>query len=150
VNALQGLGIDPREVALVGAEGGWGNYVGVLSDESLNRVYNAVDFVLMCSIYEGLGLPACEAMATGVIPVICADLPTREEFFPAAAFPEYLKVQPTPESVAAFIARYLNSPPAIMENMKNRLHQHYLDHWQARLSPAGVAGAILKVYNSLS
>jgi hypothetical protein len=25
-----------------------------------------------------------------------------------------------------------------------------LIHWQARLSPTGVAGAILKVYNSLS
>lgn len=146
--ALQTLDVDPREVGLVGAEPGWGNYIGVLDDRSLSYVYASVDFVLATGQWEGLNLPMCEAMACGAIPIICADLSTREEFLPSDLFPEYLDVAPDALSVAKFVARYLNSPEAMAE-MKERLYQHYQKNWADKLSGEGVARAIINVYKTL-
>lgn len=148
VAALAGLGIDELEVGLVGNEMGWGNYIGVQTDENLARLYNAVDFVMALGRLEGLNLPMVEAMAVGAIPVIANDLTTREEFLPSNIFPEYLDVDPNPVSVARFVAHFLNNETAMTE-MKKRLRNHYDTYWAHKLSPAGVAGAILEVYNRL-
>lgn len=148
VAALAGLGIDELEVGLVGNEMGWGNYIGVQTDENLARLYNSVDFVLALGRLEGLNLPMVEAMAVGAIPVIANDLTTREEFLPSNIFPEYLDVDPNPVSVARFVAYFLNNETAMAE-MKKRLRNHYDTYWAHKLSPVGVAGAILDVYNRL-
>lgn len=147
VAALAGLGIDELEVGLVGNEMGWGNYIGVQTDENLAKFYNAVDFVMALGKAEGLNLPMVEAMAVGAIPVIANDLTTREEFLPPFIFPEYLDVDPNPVSVARFVARYLNNDTAMAE-MKKRLKNHYDTYWAHKLSPKGVASAILEAYNS--
>jgi len=147
-HALQILGVSAREVALAGSEPGWGDYLGVQSDENLNRLYNSVDFVLASSRVEGLNLPVLEAMAAGAIPVVCRDMTTRTELLPSDIFPEYETVEPTPPSVASFIARYLNGAEAMAE-MKDRLHAHYLAHWREKTSGAGVADRILHVYKGL-
>lgn len=148
VGALQILGVPYKEVALVGNEPGWGDFLGVQSDDNLNRLYNSVDFVLVTSRVEGLNLPALEAMAAGAIPVLCRDLTTREELLPSTTFPEYLAVDPTPPSVAAFIARYLNNAGAMFE-MKERLFTHWLDHWAAKTREINVAQRIVEVYEGL-
>lgn len=61
---------------------GYGHYLGVVSDEQLNSLYNSVDYVLMPSAQEGLGLPGCEAILGGAIPIVCHDLSTFSEFYP--------------------------------------------------------------------
>ncbi len=146
--ALGILGINYREVALVGSDPGWGDYLGVLSDFNLNLLYNSVDFVLATSRVEGLNLPVLEAMAAGAIPVVCRDMTTRTELLPPDLFPEYQEVEPTGPSVARFIARYLNSSEQ-MVGMKIRLHEHYVTSWQEKTSGAGVARRILEVYQGL-
>lgn len=148
-NALQLLGIERECVALVGADPGWGAYLGVLSDENVNRVYNSVDFVLVPSHFGGIELPMIESMAAGVIPVVCNDLWTRAEFLLPALFPEYDDVAPNAQSIARFIAQYLEDGTR-MADMKERLHSHYAAQWAHHFSPQGVAGAILRVYDSIS
>jgi glycosyltransferase involved in cell wall biosynthesis len=149
--ALQILGASPLDVITVGGEPPFygGMYWGVASDQALRDIYHTVDFVLMPSASEGMGLPAIEAMAVGAIPVICCDLVTREEFFPSSVFPEYLSVEPTPQSIATFIARYLNNREE-MAAFKARLKTHFAQNWAHKMSGRGVAEAILKVYESLS
>ena len=148
VHAAQILGYQPSDVYLVGNEQGWGDYCGVLSDWNLNRVYNSVDFVLCTSKIEGLLLPAIEAMAAGVVPVVCNDMTTRRELFPPEIFPEYNAVDPNPASVARFMAMFLNSPE-MMAEMKNRLHQHFSKEWAHKVSGRAVAEAILEVYHKI-
>jgi alpha-1,3-rhamnosyl/mannosyltransferase len=46
--------------------------LGYLSDEALQRLYAGAAMLVYPSIYEGFGLPALEAMASG-IPVITSD-----------------------------------------------------------------------------
>lgn len=149
VHALQLLGVNYGQLALVGNEpGGWGEYLGVLKDADLTRVYNSVDFVLATGKIEGLNLPVLEGMAAGIIPVVCADMTTRTELLPPDLFPEYEDVHPTATSVSRFIAQYLGDNDAMML-MKARLHKHYLDTWYDRVSPVGVAAAIVKVYEEV-
>lgn len=148
VAALQLLGIPHTEVALVGNEGGWGDYLGVQSDANLNHLYNSVDFVLALGTVEGLNLPMIEAMACGVIPVCHKGLTTLDEFLPADLFPEYREVELTPPSVARFIARFRNNVPAKAE-MQERLHRHFVANWETKTRGVNVAQAILNVYKTL-
>lgn len=148
--ALQLLGYTPRDVVLVGNEPGWGDYLGVQSEQNLNVVYNSVDFVLCTSRVEGLCLPVIEAMACGAIPVVCNDMTTREELLPPDLFPEYNDVDPTPQSVARFIARLVNGDDQnLLANLKERLYLHFAETWADRVSGVAVAKAILDVHGRL-
>lgn len=149
VHALQLLGYQPSDVFLVGNEPGWGDYCGVLSDENLNRVYNSVDFVLTLGTVEGLSLPTIEAMACGAIPVVHNRMTTRRELLPPDLFPEYNAVDPTPESITRFIARFANDPAAMAE-MKNRLHAHYQKEWAHKLTGRAVAERIVEAARGIS
>lgn len=146
--AVQLLGYQPNDVYLVGNEMGWGDYCGVLSDESLNRVYNSVDFVLCTSKIEGLCLPVLESMAAGAIPVVCNDMTTRRELLPPDLFLEYSAVEPTVESLARFISRY-TSDPAAMAEMKERLYTHYQTNWAHKLTGRAVAERIVGVARNI-
>lgn len=147
--ALQLLGYTERDVALVGNEGGWGDYLGVLSDENLNVAYNSADFVICVGKIEGLCLGVCEAMAAGAVPLVCNDLTTLDELLPADLFPEFRYCLPHPASIARFIAHYVNDDSGTrLANLRGRLHDHYRTTWQEQTSPAGVAGRILQAYES--
>jgi glycosyltransferase involved in cell wall biosynthesis len=147
--ALQILGFTERDICLVGNEGGWGTYLGVLNDQNLNIVYNSVQFVLCTSEIEGLCLPVVEAMACGAIPVVCKDLTTREELLPSNIFPEYLGVDGSnPVTISRFIEKFLNSP-ASMTEFRYRLYYHYSNNLARKMSGLGVAESILKVYDRL-
>ncbi len=130
---------------------GRGKYYGVQSAQSLNEAYNSVNFVLCTSAVEGLCLPVLEAMAVGVVPVVCRDMTTRTELLPPDLFPEYEAVEPDPRSIAVFLSFYLNDESGLrLENLKGRLHDHYQRVWAERVSPAGVAKRVLSVYESLT
>lgn len=150
VYALQMLGYQPSDIYLVGNETGWGDYCGVLSDENLNHVYNSVDFVLTLGTIEGLSLPTIEAMACGAIPVVHNGMTTRRELLPPDLFPEYNDMDPTPESVARFIARCANSPKEKMAELKDRLHTHYQTSWAHKLTGRAVAERIVEVARNIS
>lgn len=56
------------------------NYLGEVDDFTLNMLYNRSKILMFTTEYEGLGLPAVEAVICGCIPIICKDNPTAEEF----------------------------------------------------------------------
>ena len=73
-----------KNIKICGSENpGFGNYVGVVSDKDLNKLYNSSKFVLLPSKAEGIGLPMIEGMICGTIPVTCSDNLTAKEFSPA-------------------------------------------------------------------
>ena len=72
-----------NKIKICGSENpGFGNYLGVISDNELNTLYNSSKFVLLPSKAEGLGLPMIEAMICGSIPITCSDNQTAKEFSP--------------------------------------------------------------------
>ncbi len=150
-SALSILGFGYDDMVTVGREPPpyGGVYWGTASDETLNDLYNSVDYVMFPSGgSEGMGLPPLEAMAAGAIPVVCNDLCTRAEFLPSEAFPEYDDTHADAPSIARFMARFMQDNDA-KEAFKERLHVHYRAQWERKLSPAGVAQAIANVYETL-
>ncbi len=146
VGALQMLGIPESEVGMIGADNvGWGTYLGAVSDEELNSLYNGADFVFCLGYVEGISLPVVESMAAGAIPIVIRELTTREEWLPSVKFPEYLQVSADRTSVAKFIAQFLQDNNK-MEQMKHRLFHYYKDELEVKFTPIAVASKILEVY----
>ena len=82
ISALIHAGFNEHEVVVVGGEyAGYGVRMGVVDDETLNDLYNSVDYVMMMSVNEGIGLPAIESAVCGAIPIIAPDLSTFDEFW---------------------------------------------------------------------
>ena len=61
----------------------FGEYLGIIRDDELNRLYNSSKYVLLPSSAEGLGLTMIEGMVCGSIPITCSDNLTAKEFSPA-------------------------------------------------------------------
>jgi len=61
-----------RRSALASGVGDRIHFTGFVSDEELLELYNACEFFVFPSFYEGFGLPVIEAMACGR-PVACSD-----------------------------------------------------------------------------
>ena len=71
------------EIKICGSENpGFGNYLGIISDVELNKLYNSSKFVLLPSKAEGIGLSMIEGMICGTIPITCSDNLTAKEFSP--------------------------------------------------------------------
>ena len=152
--ALGLLGFAAHEVVTVGNERPFygGVHWGVASDETLAELYNSVDFLMCPTRNAFLGLPMLEAAAAGCVPIICNDLDVRQEFFPSDVFPEYAAVNPDAHSIAAFMRGLMDTSSGddrVMERFKHRIWHHYISKWHARLSPRGVAAAIMRVYEGL-
>ena len=60
----------------------FGNYLGMIKDQELNKLYNSSKYVLLPSAAEGIGLPMIEGMICGAIPITCSDNLTAKEFSP--------------------------------------------------------------------
>jgi glycosyltransferase involved in cell wall biosynthesis len=147
-DALRILGVDSNLVVTTGTDfAPYGDFAGVVKGDVLNDLYNSIRFVLFPSRFEGLGLPAFEALAAGKIPVICNDLNVRQEFFPSNLFPEYDEVNPDSESVAKFIAKYSHEENYL--ELSGRLNQYWKQELKERFSNKGVAERIIKVYESI-
>tara|TARA_R110000765_G_scaffold216860_3_gene321525 strand:- start:955 stop:1815 length:861 start_codon:yes stop_codon:yes gene_type:complete len=92
------------EKYVVGPTGGspTGKYLGLVSDVVLNQLYNSAKIVALPSKFEGLGLPALEAMACGAVPLVCSDNPNSK------LCPDFCVCKPTVESVTATYNGILN------------------------------------------
>ena len=70
-----------KKIKICGSEDpGFGNYLGIIADFELNKLYNSSKFVLLPSKAEGIGLPMIEGMICGAIPITCSDNLTAKEF----------------------------------------------------------------------
>ena len=73
-----------NKIIICGSENpGFGNYLGVIPDTELNKLYNSSKFILLPSRAEGIGLPMIEGMICGTIPITCSDNLTAREFSPS-------------------------------------------------------------------
>ena len=90
-----------KKIKVCGAENpNFGNYLGYVSDDELNNLYNSTQFLLLPSKAEGIGLPMIEAMICGVLPITCDDNETAKEFLP----PDFI-CAPNPESILECIKK---------------------------------------------
>ena len=78
----------------------FGNYLGHVSNEKLNILYNEANFLFLPSKAEGIGLSMIEALVCGTIPIACSDNETAKEFLP----PEFI-CEPDPESIVNYIEK---------------------------------------------
>ena len=72
-----------KSIKICGAENpNFGNYLGYVSDQELNKLYNSTKYLFLPSKAEGIGLPMIEAMICGSVPITCSDNETAKEFLP--------------------------------------------------------------------
>lgn len=117
----------------------FGQYQGVVDNKDLNTLYNLAKFVLLPSFFEGMGLPAIEAMICGTIPIVCSDNLGTKEFMP----PEFV-CDPNPQS-------YLNKISELNKDYDKyqKIALEYGDKYKEQFSGKSIANNILKVYESL-
>jgi hypothetical protein len=149
VKALIRAGYNESEVVIVGPErAGWGTHMGVVSDEVLNDVYNSVDYVMMLSKNEGIGLPAIEAACCGAIPIVAPSLSTYDEFWadsPLGIF--YPRLTSIDEVAKLMIA--LNGDAAWKATVKQDIRAYADTHFRPLFDRKAVASRIMSVYQSL-
>ena len=132
--------LDNIEKYVVGPSGqaANGNYLGLVNDLTLNQLYNSRKVVALPSKFEGLGLPALEAMAAGAIPLVCSDNPN------SSLCPDFCVAEPTVESVTSTYNSLINH------------FTHYqsviVDEWtpwvQHKFSKFSIAKNIVNIYKS--
>jgi glycosyltransferase involved in cell wall biosynthesis len=99
--------LDDRKLLFIcGKENpGFGNYLGVVSDEELNYQYNLSNIILCPSSFEGIGLPLIEALICNKMPIACFDNETAKEFLP-----EWFLCEPNIFSINEKIRDYFKAP----------------------------------------
>jgi len=82
-DSLQKIENGLKEIKICGSENpGFGNYLGIIDDKELNKLYNSSKYLYLPSKAEGIGLPMIEAMICGSVPITCSDNETAKEFSP--------------------------------------------------------------------
>ena len=90
-----------KNIIVCGVENpNFGNYLGHVSNEKLNILYNEANFLFLPSKAEGIGLSMIEALVCGTIPITCSDNETAKEFLP----PEFI-CEPDPISIVNYIEK---------------------------------------------
>ncbi|NCX93873.1 MAG: glycosyltransferase [Gammaproteobacteria bacterium] len=115
----------------------FGQYVGVIDDETLNDIYNASRFVLLPSKFEGIGLSMIEGMIAGSIPITCNDNPTAIEFSPK----EFIS-DPNPKAI-------LDKMMEIHKNYKyfQKIALEYGEKYLQIMNKNQIAKNIINIYN---
>jgi len=128
-----------KEIKICGSENpGFGNYLGVISDIELNKLYNSSKFVLLPSKAEGIGLPMIEGMICGAIPITCSDNLTAKEFSP----PEFI-CEPNAQS----IVNKIEGLDKEYEN-KRRIALKMGEKYKIQFDKKNIAENIIKIFNS--
>lgn len=149
IHALIRAGFNEDEVAIVGPENPrYGRYFGVVSDETLNDLYNSTDYVMMPSLNEGIGLPAVEAAVCGAIPMICPDLSTFQELWVESPLGLHYQTINSPHDMGRLI-RDIESKPDWKAQIKQDMLVHAHQFFKPKLDRAAVAGRIIDVFHSI-
>lgn len=149
VQALIHAGFNEEEVAIVGPEYvGWGSRLGLVSDEALCDLYNSVDYVLMLSRHEGLGLPALEAACCGAIPIVAPDLSTFDEFWAQSPLGLHYQKLTSVEQVAKLLRSFQDDPQWRADVKQDILGYAELS-FRPKFDRKAVASRILEVYQTI-
>lgn len=115
-------------------------YLGPVSNDQLNYLYNSTNFLIYPSKYDGLGLPPIEHIIAGGISIVCNDSETSQEFFP-----EFLQANPNPKDILLKLnninKNYLEYKPEL-----DKLAKKFSDQF----SKYTVAKKIIEVYNTIN
>jgi len=113
-----------KQLKICGSENpGFGNYLGFVSDQELNTLYNSSKFVFLPSKSEGIGLPMIEAMICGSLPITCSDNETAKEFLPNDFICE-----PNTQSIVKLISK-LNKDYDIKRELAFKLGKKYIEQF---------------------
>tara|TARA_R110001592_G_scaffold273339_2_gene540210 strand:- start:726 stop:1595 length:870 start_codon:yes stop_codon:yes gene_type:complete len=113
-----------------------GNYLGLVNDITLNQLYNASKVVALPSKFEGLGLPALEAMVAGAVPLVCRDNPNSE------FCPDFCKADPDVDSVTKTYQDILNN----FKDYQGEILKNLSSVIQHKFSKFSVAQNIINLY----
>tara|TARA_Y100000590_G_scaffold378692_1_gene445826 strand:- start:768 stop:1646 length:879 start_codon:yes stop_codon:yes gene_type:complete len=128
-----------NEIIICGSENpGFGNYLNIVSDEKLNKLYNSSKYLFLPSKAEGLGLTMIEAMICGALPIACSDNKTAEEFLPKDFICE-----PSSQSMFGKIQE-LNKDYEIKKN----LALEYGKKYKIQFDKISIVKNILDIFNS--
>ena len=116
----------------------FGDYLGIIEDQELNKLYNSSKYVLLPSVTEGIGLPMIEGMICGSIPITCSDNLTAKEFSP----PDFI-CEPNAEALVKKIEE-LNKEYGV----KRRLALEFGKKYKTQFNKKNIAINIMNIFNS--
>jgi len=149
ISALIKAGYEEHEVAIVGPEYlGYGVKLGVVSDEMLNDLYNSVDFVMMTSKNEGIGLPAIEAATAGAIPIVLPDLSTFQEFWINSPLGNLYQKLYNIDKISQLMI-YINNNPEFKQTIKNDMAAYALLNFKPKFDANQVVKRLIDVYHTI-
>lgn len=149
ISALVRAGYEESQVAIVGPENPrYGVYHGIVSDDKLNDLYNSVDYAMMLSVVEGIGLVSCEAACAGAIPIVAPHLTTFNEFWAGSPMGPFYHTFTSIDKIAQFMINMNNHP-----DEKTAMKAAMLEYGNRVLRPlfdkTAVAARIIDVYHSI-
>ena len=115
----------------------FGNYLGIIKDKELNKLYNASKYVLLPSVTEGIGLPMIEGMICGAIPITCSDNLTAREFSP----PDFI-CEPYPQSIVNKIEELNKEYEA-----KRKIALEFGKKYKIQFDKKNIAKNIINIFN---
>jgi len=115
-----------------------GKYLGYVSDEELNKIYNSTKYVFLTSKAEGIGLSMIEAMICGSIPITCSDNETAKEFSP-----DDFICDPNPQSIVNKINELDKS-----YEIKRKLALDFGKKYKEQFNKVTIAKNILNIKNN--
>tara|TARA_B100001123_G_scaffold440978_1_gene581231 strand:- start:1392 stop:2051 length:660 start_codon:yes stop_codon:yes gene_type:complete len=128
-----------KKIKICGSENpGFGNYLGVVSDQELNQLYNSSKYLYLPSKAEGIGLTMIEAMICGTLPIACSDNLTAREFLP-----EDFICEPNAQSIVSKIEELDKD-----YDNKKKLALEYGKKYKIQFNKINIADNILKIFNS--
>ena len=128
-----------KKIKICGSENpGFGNYLNVVSDQVLNKLYNSSKFLCLPSKAEGLGLTMIEAMICGSVPIACSDNKTAKEFLPKDFICE-----PNPQSMFGKIEELDKE-----YDTKRKLALEYGKKYKIQFDKISIVKNILNIFNS--
>lgn len=113
----------------VGGELGMGLNFSGLTEDQLNRLYNACDVLLSPSLDEGFGYPVVEAFAAG-IPVVASDIDVYREVAGDAA----LLVEPVASECARAVREAIGQRDVLSAVGSKRAEQFTLDAFVRKMT----------------
>ena len=115
----------------------FGDYLGIIKDQELNKLYNASKYVLLPSVTEGIGLTMIEGMICGAIPITCSDNLTAREFSP----PDFI-CEPYPQSIVNKIEELNKEYEA-----KRKIALEFGKKYKIQFDKKNIAKNIINIFN---